>query len=86
MPIGNTFDNTNNYKLIIITNANICAGITTNKIVVTKFQSSVKNSTQELEFMGTFPIKQINDNGTVHFEKGIVNNATNICRIKKFFD
>ena len=27
-----------------------------------------KNSKQELEFMGPFPITQINDNGTVHFK------------------
>ena len=45
-----------------------------------------KNSKQELEFMGPFPITQINDNGTVCFQKGIINNATNIRRIKKFFD
>ena len=45
-----------------------------------------KNSKHELEFMGPFPITQINDNGTVPFQKGIVNDATNICRIKPFFD
>ena len=31
--------------------------------------------------MGPFPITQINDNGTVRFQKGIINNATNIHRI-----
>ena len=45
-----------------------------------------KNPNRELEFMGPFPITQINDNGTVCFQKGIINNATNICRIKPFFD
>ena len=45
-----------------------------------------KNSKHKLEFMGPFPIMQINDNGTVRFQNGIVNDATNICRIKLFFD
>ena len=36
--------------------------------------------------MGPFPITQINDNGTVRFHKGIINDATNIRRIKPFFD
>ena len=45
-----------------------------------------KHSKHELEFMGPFPITKINDNGTVRFQKGIINNAVNICRIKTFFD
>ena len=45
-----------------------------------------KNSKHELEFMGTFPITQINDNGTLCFQEGISNDATNIRRIKPFFD
>ena len=45
-----------------------------------------KNSKHEFEFMGPFPITQINDNGTVFFQKGIINDATNICRIKPCFD
>ena len=45
-----------------------------------------KNSKHKLEFMGPFPITQINDNGTVLFQKGIINDATKICRIKPFFD
>ena len=45
-----------------------------------------KNSKHELQFMGSFPITQINDNGAVRFQKGIINDATNICRIKPFFD
>ena len=45
-----------------------------------------KISKHELEFMGPFPNTQINDNGTVRFQKGIINDATNICRIKPFLD
>ena len=45
-----------------------------------------KNYKHELEFMGPFLITQINDNGTVRFQKGIIKDATNICRIKPFFD
>ena len=45
-----------------------------------------KDSKHKLEFMGPFPITQINDNGTVCFQKGIINDATNILRIKPFFD
>ena len=45
-----------------------------------------KNSKHELEFMGPFPITKINNNGTVRFQKGIINDAVNIRRIKPFFD
>ena len=45
-----------------------------------------KNSKHELEFMGPFPITQINDNGTVFLQKVIINDATNIRRIKPFFN
>ena len=45
-----------------------------------------KNSTHKLEFMGTFLITQTNDNDTVRFKKVIINDATNICRIRPFFD
>ena len=45
-----------------------------------------KNSKHELEFMGPFPITKMNDNGTVCFQKGIINDAVNIHRIKPFFD
>ena len=45
-----------------------------------------KNSKHELDFMGPFLITQMDDNGTVHFQKGIINDATNIFRIKPFFD
>ena len=45
-----------------------------------------KHSKHELEFMGPIPITQINNNGTVRFKKGFINHATNILRIKPFFD
>ena len=45
-----------------------------------------KNSKHKLEFMGPFPITQINDNGTVRFQKGVINDATNIHRIKPFLE
>ena len=45
-----------------------------------------KKSKHKLEFMGSFPITQINDNGTVRFQKEIINDATNTRRIKPFFD
>ena len=35
--------------------------------------------------MGMLLITQINDNGTVCLQKGIINDTTNICRIKLFF-
>ena len=53
-----------------------------NKILVKRN----KNSKHKLEFMGTFLVTKINDNGTVSFQKGIINDATNICRIEPFFD
>ena len=45
-----------------------------------------KNSKHELEFTSPFPIMQINDNVTVRFQKGIINDSTNISRIKPFFE
>ena len=45
-----------------------------------------KKSKHKLEFMAPFPIMQMNDNGKVCFQKGIINDATNIHRIKSFFD
>ena len=45
-----------------------------------------KNSKHKLEFMGPFPIIQINDNGVVFFQKVIINDATNIRIIKPFID
>ena len=44
-----------------------------------------KNSKHKLEFMGPFAITKINYNGTVFFQNGIINDASNICRIKPFF-
>jgi len=43
-----------------------------------------KNSKHELEYEGPYEITQVNDNGTVRFQKGIVNDAINIRRIKPF--
>ena len=45
-----------------------------------------KKSKHKSELMGPFHITQINDNITVRFQKGIINDATNIRRIKPFFD
>ena len=45
-----------------------------------------KNSKHEIEFMVPFLITQINDNVTVRFQKGMINDATNIRIIKPFFD
>ena len=45
-----------------------------------------KNSNHELEFLVPFPITQIKNNGAVRFQKGIINDATNILRIKLFYD
>ena len=45
-----------------------------------------KNSKHELEFMGPFPITQINYNGTARLQKGIINDATTIRRIKPILD
>ena len=45
-----------------------------------------KKSSHELEFMDPFPIAQINENVTVCLQKGIINDATNIRRIKLFFN
>ena len=45
-----------------------------------------KNSKHKLEFMGLFPITQINNSVTILFQKIIINDATNIRRIKPLFD
>ena len=44
-----------------------------------------KNLKHGLELMGPLLITQINDNGTFCFKKGIINDATNINRIKALF-
>ena len=41
-----------------------------------------KGSKHKLELMGPFLNIQINNIDTVRFQKGIINDATNICRIK----
>ena len=45
-----------------------------------------KNSKHELEHSGPHEITQVNDNGTVRFQKGIVNDVVNIRRIKPFHE
>jgi transposase InsO family protein len=45
-----------------------------------------KHSKHELEYEGPYEITQVNDNGTVRFQKGIVNDVTNIRRIKPFHE
>ena len=45
-----------------------------------------KKFKHELEFMDPLPITQINDNVTVFFQKGIINDATNMFRVKPFLD
>jgi hypothetical protein len=44
------------------------------------------NSKHKLEYDGPCEITQVNDNGTVRFQKGIVNDVANICRIKPFHE
>ena len=86
-PTGNTFDNVNNCESITITSEKICAGITTNTRLVKKtLVKPENNSNHELEFTGPFPIIQINDNGTVRFQKLIIDDVTNIFKIKPFFN
>ena len=45
-----------------------------------------KNSKHKLKFMGLTLITQINENGTVRFQKLIINDAANIRRIQPFFN
>jgi hypothetical protein len=45
-----------------------------------------KNSKHELECDGPYEITQVNDNGTVRFQKGTVNDVTNIRQIKPFHE
>ena len=52
------------------------------KIIVKR----LKKFKHELYFMGPIPITQINDNDMVRFQKGIINDAVNIRRIKPLFD
>ena len=43
-----------------------------------------KNSKHELEYEGPYPLTAINDNGTVCFQKGILNDVVNLRRIKPY--
>ena len=54
-----------------------------NDIIISKCK---KKSNNELEFIGPLPITQINDNGTVSFQKGIINDSTNTRKMQLLFD
>ena len=45
-----------------------------------------KDFKHAMEWEGPYPITQVNDNGTVHYQKGIVNDVINIRRIKPFHE
>jgi hypothetical protein len=45
-----------------------------------------KHSKHELEFDGPYEITQVNDNGTVRFQKGTANDVVNIPRVKPFYE
>ena len=44
-----------------------------------------KQSKHDEEYEGPYPITRINNNGTVNFQKGRVNDVINIRRVKPFF-
>ena len=44
-----------------------------------------KKTKHDEEYEGPYPLTKINTNGTVKFQKGIVNDVINIRRIKPFF-
>ena len=87
LPIGNTFDNAKKYP---INHNNKRKNMRRNnnqyKIGDKIMFNRKKNSKQTLKSMVLSLITQINDNGTVRFQKGIINDSTNIFRIKPFFD
>ena len=45
-----------------------------------------KHTKHELEYEGPYTLTKINDNGTVRFQKGIVNDVVNIRCIKPFYE
>jgi hypothetical protein len=45
-----------------------------------------KHSKHKLEYDGPYAITQVNDNGTVRFQKRIVNDVINIRRIQPFHE
>jgi hypothetical protein len=79
--IGNTFDNENKPELTKITSAR--TNLDARKLAPMLVKAR-KNSKHKLEHDGPYEITQVNDNGTIRFQKGIVNDATNIGRIKPF--
>ena len=44
-----------------------------------------KNTKHDKEYEGPYPLTKVNTNGTVNFQKGIVNDVINIRRVKPFF-
>ena len=44
-----------------------------------------KESKHDAEYEGPYPLTRINNNGTVNFQKGRVNDVINIRRVKPFF-
>ena len=44
-----------------------------------------KNTKHDQEYKGPYPLTKVNRNGTVKFQKGIINDVVNICRIKPYF-
>ena len=83
---GNTFGNAKKYESVNNKRENMRRNNQQYKVGDKILVKRKKNSKHKLEFMGPFPITQINDNCTVSFQKGIINDATNILRIKPFFD
>jgi hypothetical protein len=45
-----------------------------------------KKSKHNLEWEGPYEVTQVNDNGTVRFQKGIVNDVVNIRCVKPFYE
>ena len=87
LPTGNKFDSANNCELPITTNTkNMHRNNHQYKIGDKILVKHKKNSKHKFEVMVPFPITQINDNGMVCFQKGIIYDATNIRRIKPFFN
>ena len=44
-----------------------------------------KSTKHDKEYEGPYPLTKVNTNGTVNFQKGIVNDVVNIRRVKPFF-
>ena len=44
-----------------------------------------KHSKHEQEYIGPYKVAHVNNNGTIRYQKGIVNDTINICQIKPYF-